>query len=69
MNDDSPVVVRKCRLEPDQPFAELVEQIHAALDEGRAAKKSHVDKELGLVLALPGFLIRLLLMVQAWLDG
>lgn len=69
MNDDSPVVVRKCRIEPGRPFAELVDQLHADVDEGRAAKRSHVDKELSLVLALPAFLLRLLLVLQGWLDA
>jgi hypothetical protein len=69
MNDDSPVVVRKCRFEPNRPFAELVDQLHADLDEGRAETKSHVDKELSIVLALPAFLLRMLLVLQTWLDG
>jgi hypothetical protein len=69
MNDDSPVVVRKCRLEASTPFSDLVDQLRADVDEGRAAKRSHVDKELSLVLALPGFLLRMLLFVQVWLDA
>lgn len=69
MNDDSPVVVRKCRIEPGRPFGDLVDQLCSDVDEGRAAKKSHVDKELGIVLALPGFLLKLLLLLQTWLDS
>ena len=69
MSDDSPVVVRKCRLDAKQSFADLVEQLSADVDEGRAAKRSHVDKELSLVLALPGFLLRMLLVLQGLLDG
>ena len=69
MTDDSPVVVRKCRIEPGRPFSELVDQLHADVGEGRSTKRSHVDKELSLVLALPAFLIRFLLILQTWLDG
>jgi hypothetical protein len=69
MSDDSPVVVRKVRLDAGLSFSELVDQLRADVDEGRAAKRSHVDKELAIVLALPGFLLRLLLVLQVWLDA
>lgn len=69
MNDDSPVVVRKCRIEPGRPLEELVDQLQTDLSEGRSSKRSHVDKELSLILALPGFVIRFLLFLQTWLDA
>jgi hypothetical protein len=69
MDDDSPVVVRKCRIEPGLPFSELVEQLRSDVDEGRSAKRSHVDKELSLVLMLPAFLLRMLIVLQMWLDS
>ena len=69
MNDDSPVVVLKKRFEPGRPFGELVEQMHAHVGEGRSDKKSHVDKELSIILALPSFLIRMLVALQLWLDS
>jgi hypothetical protein len=59
----------KKRFEPGRPFAELVEELHAHVSEGRSEKKSHVDKELALVLALPSLLIRALVALQRWLDG
>jgi hypothetical protein len=69
MDDDSPVVVRKCRIEPGLPFSALVEQVRSDVDEGRSAKRSHVDKELSLVLMLPAFLLRMLIVLQMWLDN
>ena len=69
MNDESPVVVRKCCIEPGTPFPELVEKLQADVTEGKSAERSHVDKELSLVLALPGLFVRLLMVLQAWLDS
>ncbi|MDB4945101.1 MAG: Pyruvate/2-oxoglutarate dehydrogenase complex, dihydrolipoamide acyltransferase [Labilithrix sp.] len=69
MNDDSPVVVRKCRVDPSATFADLVQQLQGDVSEGRSAKKSSVDQELGIVLALPAFVISLLLVLQRWLDA
>jgi hypothetical protein len=69
MSDDSPVVVRKCCIEPGTPFPELVDQLQADVSEGKSAQRSHVDKELSLVLALPRMFIRMLMVLQAWLDS
>jgi hypothetical protein len=69
MNDDSPVVVLKKRFEAGRPFEELVEQMHAHVGEGRSDKKSHVDKELSIVLSLPSLLVRGLIALQRWLDA
>lgn len=68
MHDDSPVVVLKKRYEAG-PFAELVDRMHGTLDEGRSDKKSHVDKELGVLLKLPAFMLRFLIRFQMFLDA
>ena len=69
MSDDSPVVVRKCEVDPAMPFPELVEKLSSDVVEGKSAKKSHVDKELGIVLAFPAFILRMLITLQVWLDA
>lgn len=69
MHDDSPVVVLKRRYAPEQSFTELVESMYSTLDEGRSDKKSHVDKELNVLLKLPTFLLRALVRLQMWLDA
>ncbi|MBX3202215.1 MAG: 2-oxo acid dehydrogenase subunit E2 [Labilithrix sp.] len=69
MRDDAPVVVLKKRFEAGRPFGELVEQLHGHVSQGRSDEKSHVDKELSLVLALPSLLVRALIALQRWLDA
>lgn len=69
MRDDAPVVVLKKRFEAGRPFGELVEQLHGHVGQGRSDEKSHVDKELSLVLALPSLLVRALIALQRWLDA
>ena len=50
-------------------FEQLVDFIYRDLDEGRSDKKSHVDKELGFFLKLPGPLLRLGVWLLQLLDG
>jgi hypothetical protein len=69
MRDDAPVVVLKKKLVPGRSFESLVEELHGHVEEGRSEKKSHVDKELSLILALPSLFIRFLLFLQGWLDA
>jgi hypothetical protein len=69
MNDDAPVVVMKKLFEPGRSLDELLETMHGGLAEGRSDKKSHVDKELSILLRLPDFLLRMLISLQRWLDA
>lgn len=68
LEDGSPLVVLKRRFDPAQSFSEMVDFIYGDLKEGRSDKKSHVDKELGLFLSLPGPLLRLGVALLRWLD-
>jgi hypothetical protein len=69
LNDDAPIVVVKQRFEPGAGFAALVDQLHAAVREGRSDAKRHVDRELGLFLALPAPVLRLGVRLLRWLDA
>ena len=69
LRDDAPIVVLKRRFDPLMSFEQVVDFIYRDLDEGRSDKKSHVDKELGFFLALPGPLLRLGVWLLRWLDG
>ena len=69
LQDDAPIVVLKRRFDPTMSFEQVVDFIHADLDEGRSDKKSHVDKELGLFLRLPAPLLRLGVWLLRWLDS
>jgi hypothetical protein len=69
LHDNAPIVVVKRPFDPGQPMNQMLEGLHADLDRGRSNEKSHVDKELSLLLALPGPLLRLLVGLQRWADG
>ena len=53
IDDDAPIVVIKRRFDPGQPFADFVAALSDSIGEGRSDKRSRVDKELSLLLALP----------------
>jgi hypothetical protein len=69
LRDDAPIVVLKRRFTPGMTFEELVELLLSDLVEGRSDKKSHVDRELGLFLSLPGPILSLGVRLLRWLDG
>ncbi len=69
IDDDAPVVVLKRRFEPEESFEQMVRGMAADLGEGRSGKQSHVDKELGLVLAMPGPALRVLVALERALDA
>ena len=58
LDDDSPIVVLKRRFDPTEYFEAMIESLYAGLRVGRSEKKSYVDKELGMLLALPGPALR-----------
>jgi hypothetical protein len=69
LTDDAPIVVVKRRFDPSLSFTELVEAVHQDVSRGRSHEKSHVDKELSLLLRLPGPLLRLCVTLVRWLDA
>lgn len=68
-DDDSPIVVLKRRLDPEQSFEDLVSTLHGDVQVGRSNKKSTTDKELSAVLRLPTGGVRALLAAGRALDG
>lgn len=69
MRDDAPLVAIKREMQPTWTFAEMVEALGGATDEGRSEKQSSMDKELGLLTSLPVFLLAFLVALAKWLDG
>lgn len=69
LDDDHPVFVVKQRFEPGRTLAELVRDVAGEVKEGRSDRKSHVDKELGLLLKLPLFLLRWMVGLVRRLDA
>ena len=61
MNDDAPLSTVKRRFTQGESFAELEQSLSGNIKEARSDKKSQVDKELGVLLKLPGFLLLFLL--------
>lgn len=60
--DGSPLITIKRRFHPEsESLEEMSDAIHAELTAGRAGRKTTSDRELSLVMMLPGFAIRLMM--------
>ena len=70
MSDEAPLSTVKRRFPRDETFATLVDELGGGIAEARSDKKSQVDKELAVLLKLPGFLLlwlmALLKRLYAW---
>jgi hypothetical protein len=61
MSDDAPLATIKRRFAPGESFGELVGKLTGEIGGARDAKPSAMDKELKILLALPGFLLAFLI--------
>jgi hypothetical protein len=61
MSDDAPLATIKRRFEPGQTFDALVASLTGDIKEARSDKPSHIDKELKVLLKIPGFLLAFLI--------
>jgi len=68
-SDHAPIVVLKEQFDPAQSFEEMVRANAGLLSEGRSDHKSHVDKELGVILSLPPIGIRALMVLARAADA
>lgn len=68
LDDEGTMFVVKRRFDPAASFAETVAFMYGDIVEGRSDVPSHTDKELGLLLKLPGPGLRLLLAAERGLD-
>lgn len=59
MEESAPLVTVKRRIDPDASFAELVTALHDEVDGARSPATTSLDRELDLLLRLPGSLLRL----------
>ena len=66
---DAPVFARKMRFDPDEPLEAMVDRFYATLGEGRSGKESASDKEVKLLLRLPGPVLRFVVRAGRLLDG
>jgi pyruvate/2-oxoglutarate dehydrogenase complex dihydrolipoamide acyltransferase (E2) component len=68
-DDEAPIVTVKLDFPKDETFSDCVKRILERVSSGRSGKKTRVDGELSLALAVPGFVLRAALGLLRWLDG
>jgi hypothetical protein len=66
---DAPVFARKMRFSPDETLLEMVDRIYEVLLDGRSGRASASDREVSVILRLPGFARRAVVRVGRWLDA
>ncbi|MFT3695470.1 MAG: hypothetical protein QM831_20210 [Kofleriaceae bacterium] len=59
--DDAPLAMVKRAFSPTESLAEVSTALDGDISEARSDRKSHIDKELGILLALPAFLLTFLI--------
>jgi hypothetical protein len=69
LRQGSPVVVVKRRFEPGEPFDEMVTAMKAQLATARFGGLGHTDREVELIMKLPGLGRRLLLALGRFADA
>ena len=70
IKDGSPMLTIKRRFEPEtESLDEMADEIQRRLGASRRGRKSTSDKEMGLLLRLPGFVVRGLLWLMGGLDA
>ena len=68
MDDTAPLTVAKRKFDPKGDFAASLETLRGGIAESKTSDKTRTDKELGLVLALPGPFVRFFVWLVKWLD-
>lgn len=64
----APLVTVKKQFERNEPFSRAVQNMTELIGEGRSGAERSVDKEVRLVMLLPGLLLRLVLWIARVLD-
>jgi hypothetical protein len=66
---DAPVFSRKMEFLPGEPVQRTIDRIHELLEFGRTGRESASDREVDLLLRLPGPILRLAVRSARWIDG
>jgi hypothetical protein len=69
MSDEAPVVAIKRRFDPSDDFDGHLDTLKSGIKEGRSTEKNQTDKELAIFLALPGFVLAMLIGLARFLDA
>jgi hypothetical protein len=64
MSDDAPLATVKREFPRGETFAALQQSLAGEIGEARSAKRSHIDRELSVLLRLPAFLLAFLIGVM-----
>jgi pyruvate/2-oxoglutarate dehydrogenase complex dihydrolipoamide acyltransferase (E2) component len=67
MKDDGSSTTVKVSAEPEETFAAYASRLAEVVHEAQTTDR-HVDKETGLIMMLPGFMVRGLVAAARWLD-
>lgn len=67
--DDAPLATVKRAFAPGESFARMVAALNADIQVARSDALSKVDRELSVLLRLPGFLLAASVALLRWLDG
>jgi len=65
-SDDHPLRTLKCEFGKGETFADVVARTSGEVDGARTIEKTPMDRELGILLKLPGFLLAFLIGVLGW---
>jgi hypothetical protein len=66
--DDSPLVTVKLKFPANESFCETMKRISDAVNDGRAGRDSPIEKELSVLIRLPGPILRIVIAAGRRLD-
>ncbi|MBW2314626.1 MAG: hypothetical protein JRH10_10575 [Deltaproteobacteria bacterium] len=69
MDDDAPLITVKRKFDPKDDLLTMVDGLLDSLQKGRSGKKTTSDNEMGLLLRLPPFIVRIVLRLVMALDN
>ncbi len=69
MNDEAPVVAIKRTFEPGASFDAHLERLSGGVSEGRSDEPNQTERELSILLRLPGFVLAFLVALARFLDA
>lgn len=69
MRDDAPMVAIKRTFDPAHDFDAHRERLASGVSEGRSSEPNATERELSILLRLPGFVLALFVWLARWLDA
>jgi hypothetical protein len=69
MRDDAPLTTTKVAFEPDDDLSRVGERMATPIRDGKSGKKTTSDVEMDWFTLLPSFVLRVIMVLQRWLDA